>query len=138
MINAQSAAALEDAAGRSSKRKQDKANPMVIHVENGRLMPNTPNLRKHAMYRVYGGDIHASLPERMKWLQGMMRMPRKVVNTTPEDVFDIGTSSAEDLAIFALEEYGQALDPKWPLKKLRTKVAEFAAAAESPAEPDLS
>lgn len=131
MINAQAAAALEDAAGRSSKRKQDKANPMVIHIENGRLMPNTPNLRKHPMYRVYGGALDAPLAERMKWLAGMMRMPRKVINTAPADVFDIGTATAEDLVVFAMEEYGQVLDAKLPIKKLRTRVAEFAAAAES-------
>jgi len=136
MINAQAAAALEDAAGRSSKRKQDKTNPMVIHIENGRLMPNTPNLRKHPMYRVYGGALDAPLAERMKWLAGMMRMPRKVINTAPAEVFDIGTATAEDLVVFAMEEYGQVLDAKLPIKKLRTRVAELAAAAES-TEPEL-
>lgn len=137
MINAQAAAALEDAAGRSSKRKQDKTNPMVIHIENGRLMPNTPRLRTHPMYRVYGGALDAPLAERMKWLAGMMRMPRKVVNTAPVEVFDIGTATAEDLVIFALEEYGQVLEPQSPLKVLRTKVAALAAAAESTTETEL-
>ena len=131
MINAQAASNLEDAAGRSSKRRQDKTNPFVIHIENGRLMPNTPRLRAHAMYRVYGGALEASLPERMAWLKGMMRMPRKVVNTAPaQDTFDIGTATADDLVVFALEEFGATLDPALPLKKLRTKVAELAAAAE--------
>ncbi len=60
-----------------------------------------------------------------------MRMPRKVVNTAPADeAFDIGTATADDLVLFALEEFGQVLDPTLPLKKLRTRVAELAAAAE--------
>jgi len=138
MINAQAASNLEDAAGRSSKRRQDKTNPFVIHIENGRLMPNTPRLRTHAMYRVYGGALDAPLPERMAWLKGMQRMPRKVVNTAPQDVFDIGTATADDLVMFALEEYGATLDLALSLKKLRTKVAELAAAAEGDGTADLS
>ncbi len=129
MINAQAAANLEDAAGRSAKRRQDKTNPMVIHIENGRLMPNTPNLRKHPMYRVYGGALDAALPERMKWLKGMMRMPRQVVNTAPQEVFDIGTATADDLVLFALEEYGAVLASTTPINKLRKQVAAMAQAA---------
>ena len=64
------------------------------------------------------------------WLKGMQHMPRKVVNTVPQEVFDIGTATADDLVMFALEEYGATLDPVLPVKKLRTKVAELAAAAE--------
>jgi len=131
MITAEQEQRLSDANSRTGKKKQDRENPMVIHVEDGRLMPNTPRLRVHPMYRVYGGSLDASLPERMAWLKGMMRMPRKVVNTAPADeAFDIGTATADDLVLFALEEFGQVLDPTLPLKKLRTRVAELAAAAE--------
>ncbi len=137
MINSQSAAALEDAAGRSAKRRQDKTNPMVIHIENGRLMPNTPGLRKHPMYRVYGGALDAPLPERMNWLKGMMRMPRQVVNTAPAEVFDIGTATADDLVTFAFEEYGSVLDAKLPINKLRRTVAAMAEAANASTENEL-
>ncbi len=130
MITAEQEQRLSDANSRTGKKKQDRTNPMVIHIEDGRLMPNTPRLRAHAMYRVYGGSLDASLPERMQWLKGMMRQPRKVVNTTPDEAFDIGTATADDLVMFALEEFGATLDPVLPLKKLRTKVAELAAAAE--------
>jgi hypothetical protein len=132
MITAAQEERLSEANSRTGKKKQDRDNPMVINIEDGRLMPNTPRLRAHKQYRVYSGPLDASVPQRMKWLEGALKqLPRRVVNSAPEEVFDIGTATADDLVVFAMENYGATLDPAHPLKKLRTEVAKLAAAAES-------
>ena len=142
MISEQQEANLA-AANARSKKKQDKANPMVININNGRLMPNTPRLRAHKDYRVYSGKLDASVPERMKWLAGALKqLPTKVVNSKEaEDTFDVGTASVDDLVIFAMEQWAVTLDPSKPIKKLRAEVvalAEKAAQAEAKGTDDLS
>lgn len=129
MITAQQESALQTANDRSSKKRQDKTNPMVIHIENGRLMPNTPRLRAHKDYRVYTGDINANLITRMQWLAGARRSTPKIIDSTAAaPVFDIGTASPDDLIMFAFENYGQVLEPALPPKKLREAVKALAEA----------
>ena len=137
MITDQQEANLANANQRA-KKKQDKANPMVININDGRLMPNTPRLRVHKDYRVYGGRIDAPLPERMKWLAGALKqLPTKVVNSKEaEDSFDVGTASVDDLVIFAMEQWGVVLDPAKPAKALRKEVMGLAEkhASDDPAQ----
>jgi hypothetical protein len=128
MMTEQQEANLAAAHGRAKKKKQDKANPMVINIHNGRLMPNTPRLRAHKDYRVYGGKLDASVPERMRWLEGALKqLPTKVVNSKEaEDMFDVGTASIDDLVVFAVEQWGATLDPNKPIKQLRKEVVALA------------
>lgn len=136
MITASQEERLSEANSRSGKKKQDRENPMVMNIEDFRLMPNTPRLRAHKQYRVYSGPLDASVAQRKRWLEGALKqLPKRVVNSAPEEVFDIGLATADDLVIFALENYGAKLDPEHSLKKLRTEVAKLAAAAESETEP---
>lgn len=131
MITAEQERNLADANARS-KKKQDRTNPMVINVEDGRLMPNTPRLRIHPLYRVYTGDIKADLGTRMRWLEGLARSgaPKLTNSKEAEDTFDVGTATVDDLVMFALEHFGLKLDPKKPMKALRREVMDAAEAAE--------
>lgn len=127
MINAQQEAALQHANDRSSRKKQDKTNPMVIHIENARLMPNTPRLRVHKDYRVYTGNPTDDLETRKRWLKGVDRRTPKVIDSTPDAApFDVGTATADDLVMFAFENYGKVLDSALPPKKLREAVKALA------------
>ena len=94
-------------AARRAQTAQDKRNPFLIHVDDGRLMPNVARLRGHAKYHVFTGSPKATPEERMAWLRSMG-------NGTPlptEDPFDIGTASVAELIAFAASEYGVTLDP---------------------------
>ena len=137
MISEAQDANLSQAAANTKKRRQDKDNPMVINVHDGRLMPNTPRLRVHKDYRVYTGDINAALPERMRWLKGAPRhQPTKVVNTQEAaDEFDLGSASKEDIVLFALQQYGATLDPGQDIRTLRKAVMRLYEAANKVAEP---
>jgi hypothetical protein len=132
MITAEQERNLSEANARA-KKKQDRTNPMVVNIEDGRLMPNTPRLRVHPQYRVYGGPRDADAAGRLRWLDGQSRAGKttKVVNSKEaEDTFDVGTATADDLMIFALENYGLALDPSKPLKVLRKELLAAAEKAE--------
>lgn len=135
MINAQQEAALQQANDRSSRKKQDKTHPMVIHVDNARLMPNTPRLRAHKDYRVYTGNPTDDEATRKRWLKSSGRRAPKIIDSTPEEeAFDIGTATPDDLVMFAFENYGKVLDAALPPKKLREAVkalADAEAAAQS-------
>jgi hypothetical protein len=132
MINAQQEAALQTANDRSSRKKQDKTNPMVIHIENARLMPNTPRLRVHKDYRVYTGNPTDDIETRKRWLKGVgQRTPRVVDSTADVAPFDVGTATADDLVMFAFENYGKVLDSALPPKKLREAVKALADAEAS-------
>jgi len=121
------------------KHKQDKVNPHVINIHDGRLMPNTPRLRVHKDYRIYTGpkgpDIGA--PERLRWLAGALRqLPMKVVNSKAEaDTFDVGTATKDELVVFAQDEFGHVLDAS---KDVRTLRKEVMALATSVAESELT
>lgn len=113
---------MANARATSRKYGQDKKHPFLINIDDGRLMPNVERLRKHrsAKYRVYTGDVKASLDERMAYIKSGVGPARsRVVNTTPEEPFDVGTASKEDLVAFAASEYGLVLDSGKSLKLLR-------------------
>lgn len=127
MINEQQEASLQRANDGRSTKRQDKTNPFVINIHNARLMPNTKRLREHKDYRVYGGKHDDSLEVRQRWLKGAGRMIQQVVDSTANAApFDVGTATAEDLVMFAYENYGKVLDAKLPPKKLREAVKELA------------
>lgn len=135
MISEQQETNLANAYTRSSKKRQDRENPMVININDGRLMPNTPKLRIHKDYRVYTGDLTASEPERMRWLAGALRQRAPAVTNSreAEDVFDLGAATKDDILVFANENYGKVLDPQTDIRTLRKivmQLAEQAAAAE--------
>jgi len=133
MISDQQDSNLSQAAAASKKRKQDATNPMVINIHDGRLMPNTPRLRTHKDYRVYTGDINATLPDRMRWLTGTKRQPIRVVNTQEAtNEFDLGSASKEDIVTFAFEEYGAVLEPTQDIRKLRKEVIRLFEASKVP------
>ena len=137
MITEQQVAHLAGATQRA-KKAQDRTNPMVINIHNGRLMPNTARLRAHKDYRVYAGPLDASEPERMRWLAGALKqMPTKIVNSmATEDMFDVGTASADEMVVFANEQWGVVLDAAKPLKALRKEVMALAEkhAADQPSQ----
>lgn len=127
MISAQQEMAMQAANDRSSKKRQDKTNPHVIHVDNGRLMPNTPRLREHKDYRVYTGPKGADLPTRMRWLAGAQRRaPALIDSSEASETFDLGKASAADLVMFAFENYGKVLDENTPLLELRKAIKAMA------------
>lgn len=113
-------------AARRARISQDKKHPFLIHVEDGRLMPNVPALRKHPKYRVFTGSPRASVAERQAWLRSMNGEPA-MLSDAP--VFDIGKATVEEMVDFAAAEYGVTLDPTLHHNKLRAELRRLAAEA---------
>jgi len=132
------------------KNAQNKRFPMLIHIDDGRLMPNVPRLSgrpeqrdatgkiispaipPHPKYRVFRGDPKAPRAERLRILnEGMKVESAPVVDATfmatPEAAFDIATANAEELVAFANEQYGLNLNSRTPLHLLRGRVKAAAA-----------
>lgn len=142
MINAEQEANLA-AANQRAKFKQDKKNPHLVNIEDGRLMPNILKLRNHPMYRVYAGPANADAAGRLAWLAGQSRAGKaKLVNSkAEEDVFDVGTATLDEIVVFAMENYGLVIDTSKPMKTIRKQVmeaAEKAEKAEAAAGADLT
>lgn len=143
MITAEQESNLAAAHARA-KKKQDKANPYVVNIHDGRLMPNTPRLRVHKDYRVLPMDqqkaTSSSAAERLRWLEKAVGVGSpKVMNSMAEsDAFDVGTANPDELAVFAMEQWGFSLDPRKPLKTLRAEVMKKASEMEAQAVTDLS
>jgi hypothetical protein len=137
--------------------KQDKKVPFLIHVHDGRLVPNVPQLGgdgklvpPNPLYRPFRGNPKASLDERMAYLAsgqgatGAVQTVTRTVVLAPEDVdpdltgddapFDIGKASREELVRFALDTYGVALSETTHLTRLRSEVNKLARATAAPAE----
>lgn len=135
--------------------KQDKKVPFLIHVHDGRLVPNVPQLAgdgnripPNPLYRVYRGNPRASLDERMAYLAsgggagGPARTITKTVVLAPEDVdpeltgddapFDIGKAGREELVRFAMDTYGVQLSETTHLTRLRSEVNKLARVAAEP------
>ena len=112
-------------AARRAQTAQDKRNPFLIHVDDGRLMPNVARLRGHAKYRVFTGSLKATPEERMVWLRSM----GNGIPLPTEDPFDIGTASVAELIAFAASEYGVTLDPSTHHNKMRAELRRLAAEA---------
>lgn len=132
MISEQTEAKM--AASRAARvSKQDKKHPMLINVEDGRLMPNVPLLRKNAKYRVFMGDPKTPLADRMRILETQgIRNRAAVVDSSQQAAdapeFDIGKAQRADLVKFALETYGATLDAAGDthMNKLRAQVRTLA------------
>jgi len=114
-------------AARRARISQDKKFPFLIHVEDGRLMPNVPALRKHPKYRVFTGSPKAGPDERKAWLRSMNGGDPLSLADAP--VFDIGKASVEEMVGFAASEYGVTLDPTLHHNKLRAELRRLAAEA---------
>ena len=114
------------AAHRSATRQDTKV-PFLIR-DDGVLFPNVPLIAKKPNFRPYRGDIKAPLDERMKFLRGVSG--RRVINTEvvadEEAPFDIAKASKDDLIKFAVDEFGENIDPADHLNKIRSVVAKLA------------
>ncbi len=133
------------AANARAKKKQDPKLPFVVNINDGRLMPNTPRLRAHKDYRVYPVNAEqakqSTTADRMKWIErsaAMFSTPKVTNSLAEQDSFDVGTANADELAVFAMETWGLALDPKKPLKALRKEVMDKADAEEQQRAADLT
>lgn len=102
------------------QRRQDKRVPLLIR-DDGMLYPNVPLVAKKNNFRPYHGDPKASLEERMAYLQGFGQQRRKVVFEQPEEAFELGKATADEIVAFAMQEYGAALDPSTPIDTLRAE-----------------
>ena len=121
-----------------TRGRQNTKIPFCIHVKDGRLMPNVPEILAHPDYRPYTGNYKASLDERMAYLRsGGFGAPgrRAVVMPAVEDEahapvadepFDIAKASRQELVDFALEQWQESLDPATHLTTLRAQVAKLA------------
>lgn len=130
MITDAQEAKIADARTRSA---QDKANPLLINIDDGRLMPNVRRVLRHksGKYVIYSGDPKASLENRMLWLQSMGRQPgaRRIINTAiEEEVVDLGKLTKEDLVELAMVEYQTELPMNIDVKEMRKRVMALAAA----------
>lgn len=113
-------------AARRAQTQQDKRHPFLIHVDDGRLMPNVPRLRGHQKYRVFTGSPKATPQERMAWLRSMGNGTSVPAESEP---FDIGTASVAEMIAFAASEYGVTLDPSLHHNKMRAELRRLAAEA---------
>jgi hypothetical protein len=102
------------------QRRQDKRVPLLIR-DDGMLYPNVPLVAKKNNFRPYHGDPKASLEERMRYLQGFGQQRRKVVFEQPDEAFELGKATADEIVAFAMQEYGAALDPSTPIDTLRAE-----------------
>lgn len=144
-------AAMEErmSAAAQARNAQNKRWPHLIHIDDGRLVPNVPRLGgkeavrdangrivqsaipPHPKYRVWRGDPKAPRAERLRILkEGLSIETAPVIDATfvasAEAAFDISTASAEDLVAFANEQYGTKLNANTPVHLLRGKVKALA------------
>lgn len=113
-------------AARRAQLSQDKRHPHLIHIDDGRLMPNVPKLRGHPKYRVFTGSPKATPEERMAWLRSMGNGPAEAPT---EEAFDIGKATVDEMIAFAASEYGVTLDPSLHHNKMRAELRRLAAEA---------
>lgn len=142
-------------AERQARNKQDKKHPYLIHVQDGRLVPNVPMLagrkadpskgqharKPHPNYRVYTGDPRADLDERMKWLQtqvGSAGLGGRQISLANVEPFDVGTATLDELIEFAQAEYGIPLSKQLGLKAVRNEVIKLAQEAGKVADEPLN
>ena len=118
---------LERAAAKARTRRQDKTNPHLISMTDFLIFPNVPRLRENKDLIVYNGDIKATLEERRRYVETMKtgRGGLRPVTDTSR-AFDVGTANAQELADFALLEYGVELNASSPAAHLRKQVVKLA------------
>lgn len=126
-----------EAQNRNPDHRQDRTNPLLINVETGMLLPNTPLLRRHPKMRLYTADKDLPVEERMRWLSGATKRAAapKVINSVEEEnTFDMGKATKDELIVFAFDNFQVTLPSALSPKQLRTEIAKLAAAAESAEE----
>lgn len=131
------------AAAHQARNAQNRKRPLLINIDDGRLMPNVPRLGgrpevrdnqtgrvlepaipPHAKYRVYMGDPNAPLADRLRILKvGMGAELAPIFDVQPTaQPFDIATASPAELVAFAQQQYGLNLSPNTPEHLLRGRV----------------
>ncbi len=126
-----------------ARNAQNRKRPLLINIDDGRLMPNVPRLGgraevrdnqtgrvlepgvpPHPKYRVFMGDPKATKEERLRILQVGMGAEMAPIFDTQAAVqpFDVATASAEELVAFAHQQYGMSLSPNTPVHLLRGRV----------------
>ncbi len=113
-------------AARRAQISQDKKHPHLIHIEDGRLMPNVQRLRGHPKYRVFTGSPKATLEERMAWLRSLGHGDQAPAT---EEAFDIGKASPTEMIAFAASEYGVKFPEDMHHNKMRSELRRLAAEA---------
>lgn len=120
-------------AARAAHNKQDRKQPYLIHVDHGGLLPNVPNLRKHAKLRVFTGDPKASAEERLRWLHTGGASAAPVVAARAGEPFVISKATKEELVEFAATEFGTDLSTDTDIRTLRKQVLALAEKAQAEA-----
>lgn len=134
-MSSEQAVRMQDA--HSQRVAQDKKNPFLINIEDGRLIPNVSTLAKNSRYRVYTGDPKASDKERMKFLDSNFagNSARTAKQEAGEaEPFDIGHANKDDLIAFAAQEFGLELSHDVDVRQLRKQVAQAAKDADASKE----
>jgi len=119
--------AQESALSQHTRPQQDKKIPFLIHIDDGRLVPNMPLLRVHPKYRPYHGVLSASHADRLTYLKSEYRgSDRPVVDSALIKPFDIATATKEEMIAFAASEYGTAIDPNTHGNAVRVQLRKLA------------
>lgn len=123
----------------ASKLKQDPKIPLLIHMVDGRLIPNNAMTAKNTNYRPYTGpvqkgeDDEKALAARLRWLKTSAPYHRAVIDTTEEEPFDLGKATEDEIIAFAFNNFGLVLKKGTPISDMRKKVMMVAQAqANSP------
>lgn len=120
----------EEVLARTMQPKQDRKCPLLINIQDGRLIPNVPNIAANIDYRPYRGNPKASLEERMTYIASSLSTggrPRVIdTSNADEEVFDIGRASKPELIAFALKEFNTPLPESADIRTLRKQIAALA------------
>lgn len=127
----------------TKKFAQDKKVPMLININDGRLIANSLNVRANPDYRPYSGSLTASREERMAFVRSAIGGARtRLINSAPDEAptFDLGKATKAELIAFAMDEFALPLDEKTDIRTLRNQVmaaSEKANAVGAPTGEDL-
>ena|ERR1700747_2988654 len=109
----------------TAKFAQDKKVPMLININDGRLIANSLNTRANSDYRPYTGSLKASREERMAFIRSAIGGARtRLINSAPDEepTFDLGKATKAEIIAFAMDEYALVLDDKTDIRTLRNQV----------------
>lgn len=123
------------ASEKRSRQRQKHNPPLLIRDPDGSLWPHTELTAKKTNLRPYYGDPRASLTDRQRYLKGLGARRQVSFTAAPEEPFDIGKASLEELQSFAQDQYGLVLDPSRPLKQLREQVYQRSQQQDDDAPP---
>jgi hypothetical protein len=121
----------------SGKYKQDTKVPHLINIKDGRLLPNSINVRANPDYRPYTGSLKATLEERMVYINSSISGSRtRVVDSSAEEAptFDLGKASKDEVIAFAFQEFGMVLSENTDIRTLRKQILEASERAASRSE----